>query len=605
MIPRQTLKRCAATTAVLGIGFSTAMCASPNSSSDSSGSASSGSATSESASGQPQFVTANDAQTSTPIKHLVVIFPENVSFDHYFATYPKAANVPDEKQQGTGVAAPAFTAKEGTPQANNLVTNLGTDKDKDLLTNNPNSVQPFRLTPEQAVTTDQGHNYDKEQKAYNDGKMDKFVESTSVDADKAKPGQYARDKGTVMGYYDGNTVTGMWNYAQNYAMSDNSWTTTFGPSTPGAINLVAGNILGAKQYAPVTETNKETGEKKSDAKLSEPKNAKEVPFKVGDYGFSLTKNDQDTAAVTGDPDPAFDDCTDGSNHAGYTDRKTVGDSMNEKGITWGWFQAGFKPTKPYDEKTNTPAECGAKSKNVAGIESEDYIAHHQPFQYFASTANPHQLPPSSVDKIGQTDQANHQYDMSDFDDALKADNMPSVSFLKAPAAEDGHPAYSGPLDEQKFVVNTINKIQDSKFWKDTAVVIAYDDSDGWYDHQAPKVVNGSDNDTKVDGKQTYGADSEICKAVPNQASGPGFCGPGTRVPLLVVSPYAKVNHVDHNPTEQASVLSFIEKNWDLGELGNGLADKRAGSLDGLFDFNGSERAKPVKLDPNNGTVVEK
>ena len=111
------------------------------------------------------------------------------------------------------------------------------------------------------------------------------------------------------------------------------------------------------------------------------------------------------------------------------------------------------------------------------------MPHHDPFQFYKSTANPKHLPPTSEAAIGHTDQANHQYDISDFYETLKDGNMPAVSFLKAPAYQNAHPGYSDPLDEQNFLVNTINQIEQSKYWASTAIIITYDDSDGWYDHQ--------------------------------------------------------------------------------------------------------------------------
>jgi hypothetical protein len=121
----------------------------------------------------------------------------------------------------------------------------------------------------------------------------------------------------------------------------------------------------------------------------------------------------------------------------------------------------------------------------------DYSPHHEPFQYYRSTSNPKHLAPTSVAAIGQTDRANHQYDLSDFDAALAAHNLPAVSSLKAAEYQDGHAGYSDPIDEQHFVVDTIDKLERSEEWSSTAVVIAYDDSDGWYDHQLSPIVNGS------------------------------------------------------------------------------------------------------------------
>src|ERR1700704_6031232 len=166
--------------------------------------------------------------TTTPIEHVVVIFQENVSFDHYFATYPNAEN--------TTPGEPVFNASDDTPSVNGLLS-------AGLLTNNPNSQQPFRLSRSQAVTCDQDHSYTDEQKAFNSGLMNLFKETVGVGAGTCVDA--GKGKGLVMGYYDGNTVTALWNYAQHFAMSDNSFSTTFGPSTPGALNLVAGNTAGA------------------------------------------------------------------------------------------------------------------------------------------------------------------------------------------------------------------------------------------------------------------------------------------------------------------------------------------------------------------------
>src|SRR4029077_2683299 len=129
----------------------------------------------------------------------------------------------------------------------------------------------------------------------------------------------------------------------------------------------------------------------------------------------------------------------------------IGDLLNAKNVTWGWFQGGF-------------ADCTQSHANMAGVVSNDYIPHHEPFQYYASTANPQHLPPSTPSMIGKTDQANHQYDLTAFHTAVHDHNLPAVSFLKAPAYQDGHAGYSDPLDEQTFVVDEINRLQRSPQW---------------------------------------------------------------------------------------------------------------------------------------------
>ncbi len=78
-------------------------------------------------------------------------------------------------------------------------------------------------------------------------------------------------------------------------------------------------------------------------------------------------------------------------------------------------------------------------KNINGTEEKDYVPHHEPFMYYSMTANPHHLPPTKVAMIGNTDQANHQYDLSDFWNAAENGNLPAVSFLKAPSTKMGMP----------------------------------------------------------------------------------------------------------------------------------------------------------------------
>jgi len=470
------------------------------------------------------------APTSTPIKHVVVIFGENISFDHYFGTYPNAANPAGE---------PQFNAKLNTPGVNGL--------NGALLTNNPNSAQPQRLDRSEAVTCSNNHAYGAEQKAFDNGLMDKFVEYTA--GGSCGP----RGSSMVMDYYDGNTVTGLWNLAQNFSMSDNSYDTNFGPSTVGAINLISGNTHGASAG--------------------------------GENG-----------SVIGDPDPSttLDDCANGNT---IMSGKNVGDLLNAHNVSWGWFEGGFRPTSV---DGSGKATCGATHANVANGSSKDYIPHHEPFEYYASTANPHHLAPSSTAMIGSTDQANHNYDLTDFDAALAAGNLPSVSFLKAAAFEDSHPGNSDPLDEQRFIARTLDALQQSPEWSSTAVIIAYDDSDGWYDHQMSPIVSPSAGPSDaLNGTGKCGNVKATSVAYNDR------CGYGPRLPLLVISPYAKVNYVDHAITDQTSVLKFIEDNWQLGRIGDQSMDAIAGDIGGMFDFDPNYKGAPkVFLDPTTGSVLK-
>jgi phospholipase C len=516
---------------------------------------------------------------SSAIKHVVVIFGENISFDHYFGTYPNALNNPG----GT-----PFTAAAGTPTPNNYI------KNPSLLTANPNlssgnnnaalnsvGANPFRLDIAQAGTNDQDHAYTPEQMAFDGGKMDLFPLSVGA----ANPATLnAQTNGSAltattaltMGYFDGNTVTAMWNYAQHYAMNDHSFGTTFGPSTPGALNLVSGQTNG----------------------VINPLNVGYATVPDGNGG--LTDID--------DADPAGDVCS--STTASFSmSGKNIGDLLNAANITWGFFEGGFDLTV-----TNSNGTTGcARSTGAVNIPGHpvkaDYIPHHQPFQYYASTANLNHLRPTAA--IGTADQANHQYDAHDFTDALAAGVMPAVSFLKAPGFQDGHAGYSDPLDEQTFVVNTINAIEKSQFWSSTAIIIAYDDSDGWYDHLT-NLVNGSATTAdSLNGAGVCISATAAGNALPGVTSATlhaqGRCGYGPRLPLLVISPWAKKNAVDSTVTDQSSIARFIEDVFLTGtRIGGGSFDSIAGPLTNMFDFsNGAQapNAAVVTLDPTTGKVT--
>jgi phospholipase C len=573
--------------------------------------------------------------TATPIKHLVVIFQENVSFDHYFGTYPSAANTSGQ----------TFTAQAGTPSIDGLSGSL--------LTDNPNGVNPKRYDPanvDDVLTCDQDHNYNDEQRAFDNGLMDQFPQTVGQGSGKSPEGNNCV-AGDVMNYYDGNTVTALWNYAQRYAMSDNSFGTTFGPSSPGAINLVSGDTGGVDMTHTVNAPSIATAAKPN---------------------ADLTADGQDGFSLTSDAQPYWDDCS--TRDAVAMSGANIGDELNAAGLSWGWFEGGFRPTISFADAAAATGNSGQSTSSFipnefknAGFQNsvphssnqgicdavhpvgagltaplatgtgqygykDDYIPHHEPFEYYASTANPHHLTlPTRSDgtvsvrdlrAIGtdtqhyvngqpQFDTPNHQYDMSDFDQLVGAigsgdlppSALPAVSFLKASGYQDGHAAYSDPIDEQEFVVSEINALQKTPDWKSTAVVIAYDDSDGWYDHAYSGVTNPSTS--VADGLTGTG----MCGSGTPLAGQQGRCGYGPRMPFLVISPWAKKNAVDHTVTDQSSIIKFVEDNWGLARI-DGSFDSVAGNLDGLFDF-GAQRgagnafgnapnAEPFQLDPITG-----
>jgi phospholipase C len=600
----------------------------------------------------------------TPIRHVVEIFQENVSFDHYFGTYPKAANSDGQP----------FHAMPGTPAVDGLTPATSSSlppslrHSANLLTSNPNAAPPQRLDSTATglaggaggqLTCDQDHNYSDEQKSFDNGLMDKFVESVGTGGGTTPFGTPC-NKETVMDYYDGNAVTGLWNYAQHYAMSDNSYGTTFGPSAPGAINLVSGD----------------TG----NVDVAHEANSPTIATSTSPDA-DLTANGKGGYSLTSDAQPYWDDCS--TRDAVALTGKNIGDELNEAGLSWGWFEGGFRPTTSYQAALEATGHAGQATSTFVPDEfktaefqkavphssnqglcnavtpvgeglggtgqwgyKDDYIPHHAPFQYYASTANPHHLTVPANSKghdtlaglatIGtdsqsyvggepQFDTPNHNYDTSDFDQLvtaisnqeLPAAALPAVSFLKAPGYQDGHAAYSDPQDEQEFVAHTVNEIMNTPDWRSTAIVINYDDSDGWYDHANPGVINPSlseaDNLTNT---TLSGATSGQCGPKP-QSSSPlgaeqGRCGFGPRLPMLVISPFAKGNSVDHNLSNQASTINFVEYNWHLPGI-SGSFDQAQSKIDkaehvsfdlaGMFDFDsGSNPALP--LSPVTGQPVE-
>ncbi|WP_179405008.1 phospholipase C [Burkholderia guangdongensis] len=523
----------------------------------------------------PAPVSAQDAlQTATPIKHVVVIYGENVSFDHYFATYPNATNPSGE---------PAFKGATGTPAVNGLSGSLLTANPNFTNTaNGTDAANPFRLDRTQAATADQNHAYTAEQQAEDNGLADLFPKYTGKGT-AGGAGAFGT-KGQVMGYFDGNTVTALWNYAQRFAMSDNTYTSNYGPSTPGALNLVSGQTNGMQ----IVKTSKA------------PSTLAATSYYINDGKGGLT--------MINDVDPGYDTCSSTTDQA-MMSGKNIGDLLNAANVTWGGFMGGFNlSTVNGNGTTGCQRSTIATAVNAA---TADYIPHHNWFQYYKSTSNPLHTRPSAVAAIGSSveadgktaEPANHQYDTDDFFAAVKAGNFPSVSFLKAPAAQDAHAGYSDPLDEQAFVTKVVNFLQQQPDWQNTAVIVTYDDSDGWYDHVYAQPTSASfDAVDQLNGNGVCGSGAALAGV--NGQPVNGRCGPGIRIPLVVISPWAKQNYVDHTMLNQTSVTRFIEDNW-LGSqrLGGGSFDASAGDLRNLFDFSAKPNTAALYLDPTLGTQV--
>ena len=566
-------------------------------------------------------------RTATPVKHLVVIFQENISYDHYFGTYPRAQNNPGETP---------FKASKHTPINNNLLTPLDVNNGftplvgVNLLTNNPNSnpnaplvtnnlrhngtdaANPFRLSPSQASTADQGHNDMPEQAAYNNGQMDGFpawvgtAGGTATNGPLPPPAAVAT-KGLTMGYYDGNTVTAFWNYAQHYAMNDNSYSSQFGPSSPGALNLISGQANG---FSHATNVHDGSGN------LLHPTHEA-----FGDASHTPEQHHHDRRCRSG-----AGRVLQPHHRSGHRCTAATSATCSTVATSPGAGSRAGSTCRP-STRTAAPAARGSLCRPSRTSRSRRPIT-SRITSLSSTTPRPATRPTRGRPRSRRSGRATSQAPTrpslrttsttpTTSSPRSMAGNLPSVSFLKAPAFQDGHAGYSNPIDEQAFIVKAVNAVQKSKFWKDTAIVILYDDSDGWYDHQMPPIVNPSFN-PNVDVLNAPGVcnlglqQGRPTRTTPlNGAVGQpawGRCGYGTRQPLLVISPFAKRNHIDHTLTDQTSVLRFIEDNWLSGERiqQGGSFDTIAGTIEHMFDFDdrrGNENDRKLILDPSTGAIV--
>ena len=198
---------------------------------------------------------------------------------------------------------------------------------------------------------------------------------------------------------------------------------------------------------------------------------------------------------------------------------TIGDRLDEKHIAWGWFSGGWNDA-------------------MAGHPDPLFQFNHQPFAYFAKYA------------VGTPGQAAHLHDEQDFLRALSANSLPAVAFVKPLGADDEHPGYTSLVRGQQHVADLVRAVQQSPAWADTAIIITYDENGGFWDHVAPPQGDR--------------------------------WGPGTRVPTIIISPYAKKGFVDHTQYDTTSILKFIETRWGLAPLS--ARDAAANDLINAFDF---------------------
>jgi phospholipase C len=198
---------------------------------------------------------------------------------------------------------------------------------------------------------------------------------------------------------------------------------------------------------------------------------------------------------------------------------TIGDRLSAANVSWAWYAGGWDDA-------------------LAGKPDKLFEFHHQPFVYFANFGD------------GTAAKATHLKDEKDFLESLTQETLPAVSFIKPLSRYDEHAGYTDIRSSEQHAVELIERVRASPYWKDSAIIVTYDDFGGWYDHVPPPKVDR--------------------------------WGPGGRIPAIIISPYAKKGFVDRTPYDTTSILKLIETRWNLPPLGT--RDAGANDMTHAFDF---------------------
>ena len=494
------------------------------------------------AAGLPAVVAAQ-AQGINAIETVVVIYAENRSFDNLYGSFPGANGLQNVTPESfTQIDRDGSEFKELPPIWDGLtakgVMPPVTQAQTEHLPNKPFAIDDpdgFN-TPLGVVTHDLWHRFYQNQMQIDGGKNDRFV-------------AYADSGALVMGHYNGSKLP-LWNIATQYTLADNFFMGAFGGSFFNHIWLVCAcapiypdaDKSPAKGHIAVVDADKVTLTLADNS----PKSAMDgVPKFVEDgditpdfyavntmqppYQPSKNKPAKDGDAAYADPNAPT---TLPPQH-----EKTIGDLLSAKGVSWAWYAGAWQAT--LDGKNKTPVP--------------NFQFHHQPFNYFASFAP------------GTDARAQHLKDGgmngAGFIAAVDAGKLPQVTLYKPQGNLNEHAGYADALSGDAHIADVIAHLEKSKQWPHMLVIVTYDENGGLWDHVAPPKADR--------------------------------WGPGSRVPALIVSPFAKKGFVDHTPYDTTSILRFITRRFDLQTL-PGIAARDAalrsngqpamGDLTGALEF---------------------
>jgi phospholipase C len=464
------------------------------------------------------------------IEHIVVIYTENRSFDHLYGLFPGAEGIAqataEEKRQldhdgkPLAVLPPVFEAGKPSPRFPSGLPNGPFRIDQPPLNHSLDEVLPSPI-----------HNYYQNREQINGGLNNRFVAMSTVGA-------------WVMGYWDGSPMK-MWKWAREYTLADHYFMGAFGGSYLNHQWLICA-CTPTFADAPAALRARLDAEGRLEKRPGSPPSVMNGPVQVFDGSVSPDGYIVNTSQPPYQPSgtaPAEGGDLVLADPAKFPvpplTAKTIGDTLSAKGVSWAWYAGGWNAALADGRR---PPGLRRSVIYAGGPGEPAFQPHHQPFNYYARFAP------------GQPDRERHLKDYDDFAAAIDAGRLPAVSFYKPVGRLNQHPSYTDLIQGDIHVDELLTRLRASPQWSKMAVIVTYDENGGYWDHVPPP-------------------------------QGPGWgdrWGPGTRVPALVVSPFARRGYVDKTPYDTTSILKLITRRFGLEPL-SGVREK-AGDLTNAFDF---------------------
>ncbi|MGQ5525297.1 acid phosphatase [Chitinimonas sp. PSY-7] len=471
-----------------------------------------------------------DKALKESIKTVVVIYLENRSFNNLFGDFPGVASpmsaLTAERYRQIDRNGQPFTTLPkvwgGMVQRRQEIGGQSYLIGEEEIKNLPNS--PFRLNdaqgkqlPTSVITRDLWHLFYQNQMQINDGRNDQFV-------------AWGNSGSLVMGHYGGASANlNLWRIAREYTLCDNFFMGAFGGSYlnhqylvacrpgvyPDAANSPAKDKIAVVEGAPEGTRLKLSDKSPASAMDGAPKFVRDGAITPDGYIVNTLAPAYQPSWVKAAPggDPKLADPADSMTQPVQT-YPTIGDLLSAQKVSWAWYGGGW----------------GAALEGRGGPNQPNFQSHHQPFNYFKSFAPGTEARKQHLRDGGMGDSPRDNHFIAD---AL-AGKLPAVTFYKPQGNLNLHAGYSDIESGDQHIGNIISHLQNSPQWKNMLVVITFDENGGWWDHVSPPKGDR--------------------------------WGPGSRIPALVISPYAKKGHVDHTYYDTSSIARLITRLHDLPEL---------------------------------------